>query len=167
MQSGTLLSCGVLVAALAVPIPGTDAAASPPAAIVLPQQPGGHLVLIVQGDARELRVTGAVAKTAPCGAQPKGLNSDWELRVLSPSGSVLHSQPLDLAAFDMDPAHAGLPDRASGCVVRSTHVAMLVSVPAFAQATIIEFAYKGTRKGTCTVAELERLLHPLSRESSR
>jgi hypothetical protein len=130
------------------------------------QQPG-HLFLIVQGDANGLRVTGAVAKGAPCGAQPKGLNSDWEVRVLGPSGSVLHTQPLDLSGFDMDPTHVGRPDQATGCVVRSTHVAMLVNVPAFAQATAIEFVCRGTGKGSCTAVELGRLLHTDSRESGR
>jgi hypothetical protein len=166
LHPATLLSCGVLLAALAVPI-AEVVHAVPPVAATAPQEPGGHLVLIVQGDASLLRVTGAVAKAVPCGAQPKGLTSEWELRVLGPSGAVIHSQPLDLSGFDMDPAHAGRPDRADGCVVRSTRVAMLVNVPAFAQATAIEFVCKGARKGACTAAELERLLHPLARESGR
>lgn len=165
MQLGILLSCGVFVAALAAPTP--EAAATMTAAAVIPQQPGGHFVLIVQGDANELRVTGAVAKTTACGAQQKGLKSDWEVRVLGPSGTVLHSQPLDLSGFDMDPAHIGRPDRADGCVVRSTRVAMLVNLPAFAHATAVEFVCKGARKGACTATELQRLLHPIPRESGR
>src|SRR5262245_4400495 len=102
MQLGILLSCGAFVAALAVPVSRADESVAKSSIATPLQEPTGHLVLIVQGDANELGVTGAVAKPAPCGAQPKGLKSDWEVRVLGPSGAVLHSQPLDLSGFDMD-----------------------------------------------------------------
>jgi hypothetical protein len=165
MQLGILLSFGALVAVLAVPVPQRNAAHSGAPAMAAPQQPAGHLVLIVQGDANELRVTGAVAKAAPCGAQPKAQGA-WQVRVLGPSGTVLHTQALDLSGFDVDPAHVGRPDRGDGCVVRSTRVAMLVNVPAFAEATGIEFVCAGARKGGCTAAELDSLLHQL-RENGR
>jgi hypothetical protein len=165
MQLGNLLSFGALVAVLAVPAPHSGNAAPSGAAVMAAQQPAGHLVLIVQGDANELRITGAVAKAAPCGAQPQAQGA-WQVRVLGPSGTLLHTQPLDLSGFDVDPAHVGRPDRAEGCVVRSTRVAMLVNVPAFAEATGIEFVCAGARKGGCTAAELDNLLHQL-RENGR
>jgi hypothetical protein len=165
MQPGTLLSFGALCAVLAVSAHRGNVA--PPAAATAPlHEPTGHLVLIVQGDANELRVTGAVAKATPCGAQPKA-QSNWQVRVLGPGGVVLHSQPLDLSGFDVDPDHVGRPDQAVGCVVRSTHVAMLVNVPAFANATAIEFVCGGVRKGCCPAVELDNLLRQLGSGSGR
>jgi hypothetical protein len=95
-----------------------------------PQDPAGHLVLVVEGNVGLLRVTGAVAKADAWGGVPKGLASDFALVGLDAKDAQVVRVPIDLSAFDTDPAHVGAPTVVTGCIVRSPDIGVLVNVPA-------------------------------------
>lgn len=121
-------------------VPGrSHAPAAPP-----PEPPvaDGHLVLVVEGDRTGLSITAASAKTAPWAGVPKGLASDWRLRIRDARGGVLAELPLDVSAFAVGAGELGTL-RVEGCLVRDSRIAMLVNAPAFAAAAGYEFVRRG------------------------
>jgi hypothetical protein len=133
-----LLGGGVLVAALgwfATTSFLTDAPATPPA----PPVADGHYVLIVQGDRDQLAIVHARAKADPWAGVPKGLRSDWLLRIHAADRTLLAEVPLDLAAFDLSPERKGGAVAVEGCIVRDPRVTALVNAPRFAAAADYTF----------------------------
>jgi hypothetical protein len=148
MQSTTLLCLGAFGALfLATPVPQP-----------LPQDPTGHLVLVVTGDARQLQIDAAVRKADPFGGVPQGLKSDWSLSIRDVDGKELGRYPLDLSHFDMDPANAGKPPRVLGDHFRSTAVALPVSVPDFPRADSIAILRGDVQLTAVSGAALRALL---------
>ncbi|MEM7205491.1 MAG: hypothetical protein AAF628_34865 [Planctomycetota bacterium] len=98
----------------------------------LPQDPAavasGHLVLLVQGDARGLTVSHVFAKADPY-AKPRDRAEAHQVAVLDAAGRELGVYPLDLSPFDLDPARVGQPPRVEGDRVIATRVVALVNVP--------------------------------------
>lgn len=142
------LSVSLLTAALAVSTAATVAVVSttrPPAPVA-----AGHLILQVEGDALALRVTRITPKADPCGLVRS--SSPYAVVVHDADGHELSRTPLDLSAFDLDPARIGGALRVEGCVVRDPHVATLVSVPRFSTASSLTLVH-GTRTLGALTAE--------------
>lgn len=135
--AGAAAALAVLVWSF-VPDRGQAAAVPPPE----PPVADGHLVLVVEGDRSALTITAASAKTAPWAGVPKGLTSDWRLRIRDARGAALAELPLDVTAFAVGAAETGTL-RVEGCIVRDSRIAMLVNAPAFAQAASYEFVRRG------------------------
>lgn len=93
----------------------------------------GHLLLVVEGDANGLRVSHITPKQDPHNPT-RGPESEWSVAVLGFDGTELGRFPMDLSQFDLDPARVGQPLRVEGDVVWETQVAILVSIPYFANA---------------------------------
>jgi hypothetical protein len=105
-------------------------------------EPQGHLILQVEGDAGALQVTRITPKPDPCG--PARLHSEYAVVVRDAAGTELGRVPMDLSAFDLDPARIGQPLRVEGCVVKDTRVATLVSIPRWPTAAALDLV-QGTR----------------------
>jgi len=150
VPSGALLAAALAVSAVAaVAVSSTGA----PAPAVEPQ---GHLILQVEGDASALRVTRITPKPDPCG--PSRTTSAHQVVVRDAAGRELGRMPLDLSAFDLEPARVGGALRVEGCVVRDPHVAMLVSVPRWEGAASIELVRDGQFLGLLPPASYAQLL---------
>jgi hypothetical protein len=119
--------------------------------------PSGHLVLVVDGDANQLRVSRVVPKATAFGGVPKGLTSAYELSIRDAAGAELGRYPVDLAHFDLEPTHVGRPLQVTGDIVRDSHVTMLMNVPDFPQAADYVFLRAGAELGRQTGLELQRL----------
>jgi hypothetical protein len=119
--------------------------------------PSGHLVLVVDGDANQLRVSHVVQKDTAFGGVPKGLTSAYELSIRDAAGAELGRYPIDLAHFDLEPAHVGRPLQVTGDIVRDSHVTMLLNAPAFPAAADYVFLRAGAVIGRQTGLELQRL----------
>jgi hypothetical protein len=129
-----LLGGVLLVAAFGWFVTSGDGSAplTPPAAPVgQPPVADGHYALVVQGDRDQLAITHAVGKDDPWAGVPKGLQSNWRLRIHHRDGSLLAEVPLDLSAFDLAPERKGGPIEVEGCIVRDPRIAMLVNVPRY------------------------------------
>ncbi|MBL8727411.1 MAG: hypothetical protein JNM25_03195 [Planctomycetes bacterium] len=131
-----LLGGGLLVATLSwfVATDGTTPPVPP-----VPPAAEGHYVFVVQGDRDQLTVTHVNAKADPWAGVPKGLRSDWLLRVRGADGALLATVPLDMSAFDLAPERKGGEVEVEGCIVRDPKVAMLVNVPRFVGAASYTF----------------------------
>ncbi len=90
--------------------------------------PDGHLVLIIEGDARSLSITQVVAKQDPCGPT-NTIESDYHILMLGADESLLARYPLDLSQFDLDPDHIGRPVQVEGCVLIDTPTATPAHAP--------------------------------------
>lgn len=139
------VAAALAVAAVAVPL------VSGPA-----PTPSGHLILQVEGDARALAVVRITPKTDPCGRAV--FESAFHAVVRDGAGAELSAVPIDLAVFDMDPAHVGAGLRVEGCAVTDTRVATLVSVPRWPNAASIEIRRDGTVLGKIAGTELAALV---------
>ncbi len=108
--------------------------------------PDGHLVLIIEGDARSLSITQVVAKKDPCGPTDT-IESDYHILMLDADASVLARYPLDLSQFDLNPDHIGRPVQVEGCVLIDTKIAMLANVPYLPNATHIQITGPDSKVG--------------------
>ena len=88
-------------------------------------------MLVVEGDRDQLAITHASAKPDPWAGVPKGFSSRWTLTVKDERGATLAEVPLDVSKFAVGAAEKGRPLRVEGCIVRDSHIAMLVNVPRF------------------------------------
>ena len=130
-----------------------------PATAAPPQDPPtGHLVLVVEGDVSALRVTAAVGKADDWGGVPVGLASDFALVGLDAQGEEVLHVPIDLSAFDTDPAHIGAPTVVQGCIVRSPRIGVLVNVPADDRIQDYAIRHIGATIGAATAADIAALL---------
>lgn len=121
-----------------------------------PPTPAGHLILQIEGDAASLQVTRITKKSDPCGAAR--LQSAYAIVVRDAAGAELGRTPLDLSAFDLDPARLGGALRVEGCVVRDPHVATLANVPYWPTATHLEIVHGAQRLGTLEATRYTALL---------
>lgn len=147
-RSAAVLALAVS-AATAVAIVASDRAPAPPA-------PVGHLILQIEGDAAALQVTRITKKTDPCG--PVRTASEYAVVVRDAAGAELSRTPLDLSAFDLDPARLGGALRVEGCVVRDPHVATLASVPCWPTAARLELVHGAARLGEVGAGRYAQLL---------
>ena len=109
------------------------------------------MVLVVEGDARGMRVTHAQAKAdAYQGAKPGLANRTYEVEVQNAAGVALGTYPLDLSHFDLDPQRVGQPLRVEGDVVRNTQVTALTNVPTLPGMARIAFRKLGQPWGQPT-----------------
>ena len=122
--------------------------------------PSGHLVLVVEGDAAELRVTHITRKQAPYNPV-RGSESSWSVAVLRGDGLELGRFPVDLSKFDLNPAHIGQPRRVEGDVVWDTKVATLVNIPWFADAEQLVFRQQGRVLSTVPREIYVRMVAPV------
>ncbi len=155
MPSAPSLWCAVLLSALAALLLGLPA--TPPVRTPGPATPDGHLVLVIEGTVRELRVTAAVAKPDPCQPAPPGLAAPFRLQLLDGKGAVLDERPLDLSAFDLDPARIGGATRVEGCSVRSPSIGVLASVPDLGATAELRILHGTQIIGSADAVQLERL----------
>jgi hypothetical protein len=121
-----------------------------------PRQPVGHLILQIEGDARALRVSRITPKPDPCGPIA-GFVSEFSVAVFAADGTELGRYPLDLSAFDVDPARVGGAVRVEGCVVRDTRIATLANVPHWPDAARLEIARGGAVMGRLLAAEISAM----------
>jgi len=121
-------------------------------------EPTGHYVLVVEGTVKELRISGAVAKDTPAGGPAKPKPSEFRLSVRDQAGKELANVPVDLSAFDLDPANIGKPPKVTGCIVRSSRIGVLLNVPNFAEAAEYVILRGETRLGGLDAAGLRALL---------
>lgn len=133
-----VLGGGLLLAAIGWFVTAGDGSApsTPPPT---PPVADGHYVLVVEGDRDRLSISHARAKADPWAGVPKGLRSDWLLRIHGDDGALLAEVPLDMSAFDLSPARKGGKIEVEGCIVHDPHVAMLVNAPRFAAAASYTF----------------------------
>jgi hypothetical protein len=118
----------------------------------------GHLVLVIEGDVTQLRITHAVQKPDRWAGVPKGLTSEFALVVQDQKGKGLVRVPIDLSAFETDPAKIGTPVVVNGCEVRSTSIGVLLNVPSLPDAARYVIVRDKATLGTATAAELDALL---------
>ncbi len=133
-----VLGGSLLLAAFAWFVTTGDGSA-PPTPPATPPVADGHYALVIEGDRDQLSISHARAKGDPWAGVPKGLQSEWLLRVRAADGAVLAEVPLDMSAFDLAPERKGKAIEVEGCIVRDPHVAMLVNVPRFAAAADYTF----------------------------
>ncbi|MEO6596440.1 MAG: hypothetical protein ABIP94_16945 [Planctomycetota bacterium] len=145
MQLTHLMGAGVALAALGWLLSAHEAV-NPPVAPVAPLAPppappvpNGHYVLVVEGDRDQLNITHASAKPAPWAGVPVGFTSDWTLTIRDARGELLAEVPLDVTSFATSALEKGQPLQVQGCIVRDSHIAMLVNVPRFDEAASYTF----------------------------
>jgi len=123
----------------------------------LPPVPKGHLVLLIEGDARGLRVTHITAKTDPYNPV-YGVKPAHEVVVYDRNAKVLGRYPLDLSKFDLDPKNVGKPLRVEGCQVIDTKVVVLTNIPWLPNASFLEIEKGPASLGEVTAADYARLV---------
>ncbi len=133
------------------PVDRTD-----PADPANPLAPRGHLILLIEGDARGLRVTHVTAKKDPY--NPVDGKASHEIVIYDTTARVLGRYPLDLSKFDLDPAHVGKPLRVEGCEVIDTKVVMLASIPWLPNAAALEIEKGAVPVGGAVSADYARLV---------
>lgn len=114
----------------------------------IPPASKGHLVLLIEGDARGLRVAHITAKRDPYNPV-YGMKQPHEIVLYDQNAQALGRYPLDLSKFDLDPANVGKPLRVQGCEVIDTKVVLLCNIPWLPNASFLEI-----EKGTTSVSEL-------------
>jgi hypothetical protein len=95
---------------------------------ISPHEPIGHLILLVEGDVGDLRITEIIAKESEFDAR-RDSDSPYSVDLMDGLGRIIVSQPLDLAHFDLDPDRLGEPMRVDGDVYRESRITTLVNVP--------------------------------------
>ena len=125
------------------------------------QQPDparGHLVLILQGNAKELQITHAVAKSSPWGGPVKGIKSDFALVIVGDDDRQLRAVPIDLSMFLTDPARIDAPVVVTGCRVRSPKIGVLLNIPRLPAARRYELRRGKTVIGRATADAIDNML---------
>ncbi len=122
-----------------------------------PTGPNGHLILLIEGDARGLRVTHITAKRDDYNPV-HGDKSPYQVVVHDKNHKVLGRYPLDLSRFDLDPKNVGKPLRVEGCEVIDTKVAMLTNIPWFPNASFLEIERNGVSVGEMLADDYRRLV---------
>jgi len=151
MQPSHLLGFGALLAGLwLLSVANGPSTGGAPSVPPLPPVANGHYVLVVEGDRDQLSITHASPKPDPWAGVPKGFSSKWTLTVQDAGGATLAEVPLDLSKFAVAAAEKGRPLKVEGCIVRDSHIAMLVNVPRFDAAA----TYTLTRREGDTVHAL-------------
>ncbi|MEZ5965082.1 MAG: hypothetical protein R3F56_14705 [Planctomycetota bacterium] len=145
----SLIVAGLAMSGAAVAVASLESPPAPPA-------PTGHLILQVEGDAAALHVTRITKKADPCGVARTA--SHYTIVVRDAGGRELSRTPLDLSAFDLDPARIGGALRVEGCVVKDPHVATLASVPCWPTASSLEILAGNVRLGELTAARYAQLV---------
>ncbi|MHC4514161.1 MAG: hypothetical protein ACYS5W_10725 [Planctomycetota bacterium] len=141
-----------LVPTLAPPVPP-----DPDPAPAIPTGPTGHLVLLIEGDARGLAVTHITTK--PDAYNPvHDVKTPYELVVYDSNDNALGRYPLDLSKFDLDPKNVGKPLEVKGCEVIDRKVAMLTNIPWFPNASFLDIQRSGMSVGELLREDYARLL---------
>ena len=118
----------------------------------------GHLVLILEGNVLQLRITHAVAKPSAWSGPVKGLKSDFQLVILGKENRELRRLPIDLSPFETDPEKVNRPVVVKGCQVKSPNIGVLLNVPRMPQAVRYELRHGKKVIGKATAETLAALL---------
>jgi hypothetical protein len=89
----------------------------------------GHLIVQLEGNVHGLTVTWITPKTS--GYNETRIKSSFEVDLFDGAGAKLGTYPIDLSAFDTDPARIGKPLRVQGCEIRDSRIVTIVNVPYF------------------------------------
>lgn len=122
-----------------------------------PPPPKGHLVLVIEGDARGLEVTHVTAKADPYN-RVFGPKPAHEIVLYDRTGTELGRCPLDLSRFDLNPANVGKAVRSEGCTVIDSNVVMLANIPWLPDTSYLEIQKGATKVGELSVASYARLV---------
>lgn len=120
-------------------------------------QPQGHLVLVVEGTVKALRVTTAVAKPDAWAGAPKGLASEFSLVMLDAAGKELQRVPLDLSKFETDEAKVDAPVVVEGCVLKSPRIGTLLNIPSRTDCATYRFLRGDRAIGEVDAASIRRM----------
>ncbi len=118
----------------------------------------GHVVLVVEGTVRALRVTTAVTKTDAWAGMPRGVQSEFQFVALDRDGKELLRLPVDLSKFETDPTKVDAPVVVTGCEVKSPRIGILLNVPALPDAARFQFVRGKDVLGAVSAVELAELL---------
>jgi len=118
----------------------------------------GHLVLILEGNVLQLRVTHAVAKPSAWSGPVKGLESDFQCVILDKENRELRRVAIDLSPFETDPKKVNRPVVVKGCQVKSPNIGVLLNVPRIPDAARYELRHGKKVIGKATAAALATLL---------
>ncbi len=149
LAAGTLGVAAVLGTLALLPKPQTPPLPPPP--------PNGHLVLLIEGDARGLKVTHITAKPDPVNPV-YGPKPSHEVVLYDRNSKELGRYPLDLSKFDLDPANVGKPVRSEGCTVIDSRVVMLTNVPWLPNTSFLEIEKGATVVGELGTSDYARLV---------
>lgn len=137
-----LASAFLLAAALAAP-PQDPPARDP-----------GTWILMIEGDARGLAVTRAVAK--PFAYREPRLESEWRLVLLDKNGKELAAPPLDFSPFCMEHAHVGQAPHVTGDFSREHRVVFTVKMPARADVAQIRIEHRPAGRTPEVLGRIDR-----------
>lgn len=126
-------------------------------------QPQGHLVLVVEGTVKALRVTTAVAKPDAWAGTPKSLTSEFALVMLDADGKELQRVPLDLSKFETDEAKVDAPVVVNGCEVKSPKIGTLLNIPFRADVATYRFVRGDRAIGEVDGASMLRMVEEARR----
>ncbi len=128
---------------------------------VPPQEPApsepGHLVLVVEGTVKQLRVTHAVKKADAWAGLPQGLTSEFALVMLDAAGKEVQRLPLDLSKFETDESKVDAPVVVEGCIVRSPKIGTLLNIPFRADVATYRFVRGDRALGEVDAASMQRM----------
>jgi len=153
-----LVACAVVAFSLFVAAKG----ATPPQDPVAPAAPG-HVVLVVEGTVKQLRVTRAVAKPDAWSGTPKGLVSEFALVMLDAEGKELQRVELDLSKFETDESKVDAPVVVEGCVLKSPKVGTLLNIPSRADVATYRFVRGDRAIGELDAASMQRMVEEARR----
>ena len=115
----------------------------------------GTPILLVEGDARALRVTHVFAK--PSAYQRTKAKSRWQVVVYDGDSREIGRYPMDLSAFDLNPNHVGKATEAHGCEVIERKVNALVNIPDHADASFLVLEHNGRTVGEVSPRDLQTM----------
>lgn len=126
-------------------------------------QPQGHVVLVVEGTVKALRVTTAIAKPDAWAGTPKTLVSEFSLVMLDAGGKELQRVPLDLSKFETDEAKVDAPVVVNGCEVKSPKIGTLLNIPFRADVATYRFVRGERAIGEVDAASMQRMIEEARR----
>jgi hypothetical protein len=128
-----------------------------------PKPTNGHVVLVVEGNVKALRVTRAVAKQDEWGGAPKGLVSEFALVMLNGDGKELQRVPLDLSKFETDESKIDSPVVVKGCEVKSPQIGALLNIPVVDGVATYRFVRGERTIGEVDAASMQRMIEEARR----
>lgn len=125
--------------------------------------PQGHVVLVVEGTVKALRVTTAVAKPDAWAGTPKTLVSEFSLVMLDAGGKELQRVPLDLSKFETDESKVDAPVVVKGCELKSPKIGVLCNIPARNDVATYRFVRGERAIGEVDAASMQRMVEEARR----
>ena len=123
----------------------------------------GHVVLVVEGNVKALRVTRAVSKQDEWGGVPKGLVSEFALVMQNGEGKEVQLVPLDLSKFETDETKIDSPVVVNGCEVKSPQIGALLNIPVVDGVATYRFVRGERTIGEVDAASMQRMIEEARR----